>query len=77
MSASAPTAIAPLRGARPYMRAWLVAVSATNSWMSMRPFTNPSENSSGMRSSMPGTPLAISLKVVASPLGSLPVSSKR
>ncbi|MNV71091.1 hypothetical protein D3C71_1640910 [compost metagenome] len=45
--------------------------------MLSRPFITPSENSSGRRSSMPGTPLAISLKVVASPLGSLPEVSKR
>ena len=30
MSASAPTAIVPLRGCSPYILAWLVAVSATN-----------------------------------------------
>jgi hypothetical protein len=54
-----------------------VAVSCTNSFSVMRPLPTPKVNSSGSRSSSPGTPLAISLKVVFSPLGSLPVASKR
>ena len=64
MSASAPTSMRPLAWKKPYILAWLVAVSATNSWSESRLLPTPSEKSSGRRSWRPGTPFAISLNVV-------------
>src|SRR5688572_32819373 len=43
----------------------------------MRFLPTPSEKRSGKRTCKPGTPFAISLNVVCSPLGSFPDSSKR
>jgi len=49
----------------------VVAVSATNWLRSIRPLADALGDSSGRRSSMPGTPFATSLKVVLSPFRQL------
>ena len=56
MSASEPTAIVPLRGCRPKMRAAFAEVRATNWSSEMRPAATPSEYSMGISVSRSATP---------------------
>ena len=62
MSASEPSAIAPLRGYILKICAALVEVTLTNSFMVKRPVLTPAFHNTSMRFSTPPVPLGILVK---------------